>query len=483
MKRYHSIIIGSGFSGIGIAIKLQKLGIDNFLILERDSTMGGTWQQNTYPGAAVDIPSQLYSFSFEPYNWSRLYAQQEEILKYTNHIIDKYMLREKCQLNTNVNQIKYNETEKTWAITSSDNQSFECEHVMFALGPLSCPSIPKLKGREKFKGVMFHSGKWDHSYDYTNKRVAVIGTAASAVQIIPAIAEKVKSLHAFQRTPHWVAERHDRHLTNVERYLTQKLPILQNAHRHFTYWMLESRMLGFRNFPVLMKTQEIKSLRYMKSVIKDKELRKKLTPDFTFGCKRVLLTSKYYPAFNRDNVFLETDGIEEINETGILTKTGKQIDVDLIVYATGYHIAENSIKFPIIGREGVTVAEAWKDGAHAYLGTTVPYLPNFFTIGGPNTGIGHTSFLFLLEAQLNYIVSALKKKKTAGITTVEVKAAVEAKYNDDIQEQLKTTVWEIGGCNSWYKTANGKNTIIYPNYSFVFWKDTLNFDIENYITT
>jgi len=350
-------------------------------------------------------------------------------------------------------------------------------------GSLSQPSVPPIKGVNDFKGAAFHTSRWDHSFDYSGKKVAVIGTGASGVQVIPALAPDVESLNVFQRTPHWVLTRPDRILSKKERKFIHAYPFITSIYRELMYWKLESRMLAFKgNLKLINKIQQW-ALTYLKRKVKDPELRKKLTPDFMLGCKRVLLTSEYYPTMQRDNVHLETDGIEEINETGLLTKSGKQIDVDLIVFATGFHASEHNIPYPIIGRNGLSVQEAWKDGAHAYIGTVVPNFPNLFILVGPNTGIGHTSALHIMESQMKYIMETLKAMRINHWKTVEIKEDVEIAYNDKIQKQLAKTVWQIGGCKSWYQTESGKNTTLYPTYSFVFRKATSKFKKEEHLVS
>ena len=480
-QKYEIIIIGSGFGGIGLGMNFEKAGIENYVILEREAKMGGTWWRNNYPGAAVDVQSHLYSFKSEPYNWSRLFAKQSEILEYTNYLIDKYDLRKKTQCNKNVVKAEFDKEADAWSVFTEDGSIYKAPVLINSSGALSQPSIPPIQGKEKFKGASFHTSRWDHNFDYTEKKVAVIGTGASGVQVIPALAPDVESLYVFQRTPHWVLTRPDRILSKRERKFIHAFPFITSIYREMMYWKLESRMLAFRgNVKLINKIQQW-ALTYLKRKVKDPELRKKLTPDFMLGCKRVLLTSEYFPALQRNNVHLETDGIEEINETGLLTKSGNQIDVDLIVYATGFYAAEHNIPYPVIGRNGLTLEEYWKDGAHAYIGTVVPHFPNLFILVGPNTGIGHTSALHIMESQMKYIMETLKAMRQNKWKSVEVKEDVESAYNQKIQKQLAKTVWQIGGCKSWYQTKEGKNTTLYPTYSFVFRKATSKFKKKEHL--
>lgn len=411
---YKAIIIGSGFSGMLAAIQMQKEGINDFLILESEKELGGTWYQNAYPGAAVDVQSQLYSFSFEPFNWTRKFAHQEELLHYTNYILDKYKLREKAITESRVVQLKYNESTFCWKVSVENGQSYTAENLINATGILSQPSIPDFKGKDTFAGKSMHTSRWDNNYDYTNKKVAVIGTGASAIQVIPAIADKVAQLTIFQRTPHWVLPRPDRKLFGFERMISEKMPFLQKLYRGFLYWQHESRLLAFRFFPMtLTKIPQFNAKRSIKKHIGDENLLKQVTPNYTIGCKRVLLSNTYYPTLMRENVQLlsKESGINHINSSGVRTIDDQQIDVDLIVYATGFHASENNIPYPVIGREGRTLEEEWKNGAHAYLGTMIPHFPNFYILGGPNTGIGHTSAIHLMESQMFYIMKMIQNKE------------------------------------------------------------------------
>jgi len=470
VKEYEIIVIGSGFGGIGLGMNLKKAGIENYVILERESEMGGTWWRNNYPGAAVDVQSHLYSFKSEPYSWSRLFALQPEILDYTNYLIDKHDLRKKTHCNKNVVKAEFDEENYEWSVFIEDGSIYKAPVLINSSGSLSQPSIPPIKGKEDFKGRSFHTSRWDHSFDYANKKVAVIGTGASSVQVVPVIASKVKELHVFQRTAHWVLPRPDRVLSELEQKFIHILPIITNFYRELMYWKLESRMLAFKGNKMLIKLFQKKAEYFLKNNVSDLELRKRLTPNFMLGCKRVLLTNDYFSTLLRDNVNLVTDGIDHINKTGLFTKTGKQIDVDLIIYATGFYASENNIPYPVIGRNKMSIQESWQNGAHAYLGTVVPYFPNFFILIGPNTGIGHTSALHIMESQIEYSLKAINAMRKNNWKTIEIKKDVEFAYNEKIQKQLSKTVWQTGGCKSWYQNKSGRNTTLYPNYSFVLRK-------------
>lgn len=482
MKKYTVIIIGSGFGGQASAINLLKNNIHDFCILERRKFMGGTWCQNTYPGAAVDVQSPLYSLSFEPYKWSQMFAEQNELEKYTNYVIDKYKLRDKAITNTTVESIKWLDEENLWEISTKDLKYYT-QFIINASGPLSTPVIPDFKGKDTFKGKSFHTNNWDHSYDYKNKRVAIIGSGASAAQVIPAIAPDVKELHIFQRTPHWVLPRPDKKFSSVEQELLGN-KLVYEAIRKSIYWSLESRVIGFKYSPFMLKlVAKREALAYLKKAIPDEKLRKKVTPDFTIGCKRIILSSTLYPAYCRENVSLydKTQGIKEITEDGIITQDGKKVTVDLIVYSTGYDATDNAISYPVIGKNNYALQSFWKDYPRAYLGTSIPKFPNLFVITGPNTGIGHTSAIFIIEAQLLYIMKSIKKVLTENKKTIEVKAEAEDQYTNMIHKEMERTVWKSGGCKSWYQSKSGHVIAMFPGFSFTFRNMANNFKSNDHI--
>ncbi|GAA5317345.1 MAG: NAD(P)/FAD-dependent oxidoreductase [Candidatus Pelagadaptatus aseana] len=468
--KYEVIIIGSGFGGQLAAINLQRRGISNFLILERRDFMGGTWAQNTYPGAAVDVQSPLYSLSFEPYDWSQLFAEQQELSEYTHHIIDKYRLRESTRLNTNVEKIEWCDEAKHWTVEASDGVHFYARFVVNASGPLSTPVIPEFPGRESFQGESFHTNNWNHDFDYRGKKVAVIGSGASAAQVIPAIANDVQELHVFQRTPHWVMPRPDYQFKPWQRRLLKNRWLYATL-RVLIYWALEFRVLGFKYSKKLLDTIGTKqALAHIHRQIKDPALRKKVTPEFTIGCKRVIVSNTLYPAYCRDNVTLHDrhDGIKTITPEGLVTDSGKTIALDLIVYSTGYDATDGVISYPVIGRHNKSLADFWSDYPRAYLGTAIPDFPNLFIVTGPNTGIGHTSALFLIESQMRYILNSIERVRRDQWAAVEVNADAEQRYTDWIHEEMQQTVWHHGGCNSWYKSKSGKVIAMFPGFSFTF---------------
>lgn len=477
MKTYKAIIIGSGFGGQCAALKLKKQGIEDFLILERRDFMGGTWCQNTYPGAAVDVQSPLYSIESEPYDWSQMFAEQDELQLYTNHVIDKNNLRDKTQTSANVSKIEWHEADQAWQVHLQDQPSIRAQFVINASGPLSTPVIPEFKGKESFKGKSFHTNNWDQDYDYRGKRIAIIGSGASAAQIIPAIAKDAGELHIFQRSPHWVLPRPDYVFKPWQRKLL-KNKALYKLLRKAIYWELESRVIGFKYSQTMLKlAAQNKAVKHIKKQISDPVLRAKVTPDYTIGCKRIILSDTLYPALCRDNVSLhdKTQGIKEITETGIITQDGENLELDLIVYSTGYDATDGVISYPVIGREKKQLGDFWQEYPRAYLGTSAPGFPNLFIVTGPNTGIGHTSAIVVIEAQMNYIISSIKSLSANDNKVIEVKADAENRYTQHIHQEMAKTVWKSGGCNSWYQSKSGHVIAMFPGFSFTYQRWTKNF--------
>ena len=477
MKTYKAIIIGSGFGGQCAALKLKKQGIEDFLILERRDFMGGTWCQNTYPGAAVDVQSPLYSIESEPYDWSQMFAEQNELQLYTNHVIDKNNLRDKTQTGANVSKIEWHEADQAWQVHLRDQPSIRAQFVINASGPLSTPVIPAFKGKESFKGKSFHTNNWDQDYDYRGKRIAIIGSGASAAQIIPAIAKDADELHIFQRSPHWVLPRPDYVFKPWQRKLL-KNKALYTLLRKAIYWQLESRVIGFKYSQTMLKlAAQNKAIKHIKKQISDPVLRAKVTPDYTIGCKRIILSDTLYPALCRDNVSLhdKTQGIKEITETGIITQDGENLKLDLIVYSTGYDATDGVISYPVIGREKKRLEDFWQEYPRAYLGTSAPGFPNLFIVTGPNTGIGHTSAIVVIEAQMNYMISSIKSLSANNNKVIEVKADAENRYTQHIHKEMAKTVWKSGGCNSWYQSKSGHVIAMFPGFSFTYQRWTKNF--------
>lgn len=470
MNHYTIVIIGSGFGGQCAAIELLRRGITDFRILERRDFMGGTWCQNSYPGAAVDVQSPLYSLSHEPYAWSQMFAEQAELEEYTRHVIEKYGLRARTDTGCNVDGVSWDDEAGVWRIATSSRGVLTAQFVINASGPLSTPVIPDFPGRDRFRGRSFHTNDWDHGYDLRGKRVAIIGSGASAAQVIPAIAPEVAHLHVFQRTPHWVLPRPDRRFSPLERRLLGIRP-LHRALRTAIYWQLETRVVGFKYSDRMLRlVAQRTALNHIRRQIADPALRRAVTPDYTIGCKRIILSNTLYPALARDNVTLHTkdDGIAEITKTGIRTRSGEEVELDLIVYSTGYDATDGVISYPVAGRNGRTLADFWAEYPRAYLGTSAPGFPNFFIVTGPNTGIGHTSAIFVIESQMKYIMKSIETVLGRGGRTIEVRPDAEQRYTGMIHREMDRTVWKKGGCHSWYQSRSGHVIAMFPGFSFTF---------------
>jgi cation diffusion facilitator CzcD-associated flavoprotein CzcO len=472
-------VIGTGFAGLCMAIKMKEEGRKDFVLVERGASVGGTWRDNSYPGAACDVPSHLYSFSFEPNaNWSRKYPTQQELYAYLRGIAQKHDLLPHIRFNCNFLGAEYDESAQLWRIKTSKGE-LTARALVSGSGGLAEPKLPDIKGVESFKGKTFHSSRWDHGYDLAGKRVAVIGTGASAIQFVPEIAPKTGRLDVYQRTPNWIIPRPDRAYTRLEKRLFRYLPFARRLHRAWIYWTHEARVMGMVVHPGLMKLFQKIAERHIKKQVSDLALRAKVTPDYTIGCKRVLISNDWYPALQRPNVNLITDGIREIRAHSIVTADGTEREVDCIIFGTGFYATENPIAGLIRGNGGQTLAGAWKNGEEAYLGTLVKGFPNLFFIVGPNTGLGHSSMVFMIETQVAYIMRLLAHLRGARARTLEVKAEVQDGYNRRLHERLGGSIWATG-CNSWYKHRSGKITALWPGFTFSFWLRSRKFREADY---
>jgi cation diffusion facilitator CzcD-associated flavoprotein CzcO len=475
-------IVGSGFSGLGMAIQLKQEGNEDFVVLERGDEVGGTWHYNTYPGCACDVPSHLYSFSFAPNpDWSQTYSPQPEIGAYLRRCADRFGIRPHIRLNTTVTFAEWDEDAGRWTI-ETDAGPLTARVLVAGMGPLAEPKIPDIPGLETFKGAKFHSAQWDHDHDLKGERVASIGTGASAIQLVPKIQPDVEQLHVFQRTPPWVFPHSNRPIKDWERRLYRAFPALQKLVRGAVYTMREAAVLGFVKRPRLMKVAERIALRHMRAQISDPELLEKVTPDYTIGCKRILPSNRWYRALGKPNVELVTDGIAEVREHSIVTADGTEREVDTIIYSTGFHVADMPVGQKVRGRGGRTLDEHWKGSPRAHLGCTVPGFPNLFLLLGPNTGLGHNSMVYMIESQIAYVLDALRTMKREQALAVEVRGEVAAGYNEAIDQELSTTVWNTG-CSSWYLDDTGRNATLWPDWTWRFRQRTARFDAANYELT
>ncbi|MGP3918428.1 flavin-containing monooxygenase [Nonomuraea sp. 10N515B] len=466
------VIVGSGFAGICMAIKLKEAGYHDFVILEKAAELGGTWRDNTYPGCACDVPSHLYSFSFElnP-GWSRMFPPREEIQAYLRSCADKYGVTPHIRYGKNVAALEYDDDRRAWSVTTEDGETLRTNAVVSAIGALHIPKFPEIVGRESFAGPAFHSAEWDHSADLTGKRVAVIGTGASAVQFVPQIAPAAAHVTVFQRTPPWLIPKPDFAFSPGARRLL-RLPGATRTLRNALYWALETRALGFAVHPRLMKPHERLALRHLDAQVPDPELRRALTPGYLIGCKRVLVSSDYYPALTRDDVSLVTDGITEIRERSIMDAAGVEHEVDMIIYGTGFKVVDALADRRIAGRGGLTIQEAWKEGVEAYYGIATAGFPNLFFLLGPNTGLGHTSVVFMIESQVRYVVEGLRLLSRTQARALDVRPEAQRAFNRRLRARLDPLVWNAGGCHSWYLDEHGVNRTIWPGFTFEYWART-----------
>lgn len=470
---YQVAIIGAGFGGLAMAIRLLQRNIHNFVILEKSNEVGGTWRENQYPGAACDVQSHLYSLSFVPKtDWSKRYAEAPEIFQYIQDVVQQFNLREYCQFNSEVVHTEYHEKDCVWYVALKDGRQLSCQYLVFASGPLHVPQIPHIKGIEKFQGKVFHSSQWDHQYDLNGKVVASIGTGGSAIQYIPEIAPQVKQLYVMQRTAAWVIPRDERKYLNIEKKLFKQADWFRKLHRARLYWSNESRAIPIMQPSVMKYTQKLAEA-FIRFQVKDKQLAQKLTPDYIMGCKRILVSNKYFPTFNRDNVELVTDAIQELTADSIITKDGKMRKIDCLIYGTGF-ITDPRIylqPFSCIGEHGVELKQAWKDGAESYYGISHKGFPNLFQLLGPNTVLAHNSVIFMIESQVDYILQMMDLVAQSQSNAIVVKDQVQDQFNHDVQDMLNNTVWQ-SGCVSWYQQDGGKNFALWPTYTWKYWLKT-----------
>ncbi len=466
-------IIGAGFAGLGMAIQLKQRGVDAFTVFEGGSDVGGTWRDNTYPGCACDVPSHLYSFSFERNpDWSCNYSPQEEILAYLRHCADKYRVRPHIRFDTWIAKASWVEEEKRWRLESGSGDVFFARVLVAGTGPLRTPSLPDVPGLEEFEGEVMHSARWNHDYDFAGKRVAAVGTGASAIQFVPELAKEVSDLHLFQRTPPWVLPKIDGAFSDAWKARFREHPSLTFGFRNLIYWAAELFGTGFFVDPRVNEWRQKMALRYMAETIEDPALRAKITPDYVMGCKRVLFSNDYYPALNRDNVELIDHGVSEIRARSVVAQDGTEREVDAIVFGTGFRVTDFLTPLEVTGRDGLDLNDAWRDGAEAYLGMTVSGFPNLYILVGPNTGLGHNSIVFMIEAQVHYVLRCLERMEDRKVGALEVKPAALRAFNDRVQERLSSVVWNTGGCTSWYLDENGKNVTLWPGYTTEYWLRT-----------
>jgi cation diffusion facilitator CzcD-associated flavoprotein CzcO len=452
VSHFEVAVIGTGFAGLGMAIRLEQEEVSDYVVFERAAEVGGTWRENHYPGCCCDVPSHVYSYSFElnP-DWERGFAPQAEILEYLKHCAQKYGVRPHIRFNHEVTEAAWDESERVWRIQTTGG-THTARVLVNGGGALSEPKAPDIQGIDSFQGTSFHSARWNHEHDLTGERVAVIGTGASSIQFVPAIQPDVAQL---------------------------RIPFVPPLVRSVLYWMLESRVWGFRH-PRLMRVADRIARWHLKRQVSDPALRQKLLPDYVMGCKRVLISDNYYPSLNQPNVEVVTDPIAEVREHSIVTQDGTEHAVDTIIFGTGFEVTKPPIAKRIRGKDGRTLAEHWSTTMAAYKGTFVPGFPNFAIMTGPNTGLGHNSMVYMIESQLNYVMGALRAMRARGARTVEVREEAVERYGAQLEQAMDGTVWTAGHCASWYLDDTGRNTTLWPSFSYKFRRQTEEFDEASY---
>jgi cation diffusion facilitator CzcD-associated flavoprotein CzcO len=469
-------IIGAGFSGLGMARSLKQRGIEDFVVLERAAEVGGTWQYNTYPGCRCDVPSHLYSFSFAPNpEWSHTYSAQPEIRAYLVRCAEEFGVRPHIRTGVELRGAAWQEGRSCWQLETSAG-TLTAKVLVSGMGPLTEPKLPDVPGIEAFEGKTMHSARWDHEYDLTGKTVASIGTGASAIQYVPEIQPLVEKLYVVQRMPPWVMPHGDRAITGAERALYRRLPVAQRLVRGAVYAGKELLVLGFAKRPALMNALEKVSHAHMRKHVSDPELQRRLTPDYRLGCKRILPSNRWYPALVAPNVELVSGGLTEVRPRSIVTSDGRERQVDAIVFGTGFHVTDLPLAGKLRGRSGQLLDDVWEGSPRAYLGSTVPDFPNLFLLLGPNTGLGHSSMIYMIESQIAHVSDAILALRGSGATEIEVRPEAHDAYNRDVDARMRGTVWDTGGCVSFYLDASGRNATLWPDWTWRFHRLCTRFD-------
>jgi cation diffusion facilitator CzcD-associated flavoprotein CzcO len=479
----HTLVVGAGFAGLAAAAAvLHADPRADLLIIERADEVGGTWRDNTYPGCACDVPTSLYSFSFAPSaKWSHTFARQPEIRRYLTSVADETGLRRHLITGCELLGATWDEDRQCWQVHTSLG-ALTATVLVAATGALSTPKLPDVPGLGRFDGTVFHSATWNHDHDLTGDRVAVIGTGASAVQFVPEIADRTSHLTVFQRTPAWVMPRLDRTLGRLEKTIYRRIPFVQKLVRCTVYTYREGYLALLAHLTWLLPLVQLIAKARLRRQVPDPALRAALTPDFRIGCKRILLTNDWLPTLARDDVEVVTTALTEVTEKGVRDGTGRLHDVDTIIFATGFTPTEPPVAHLLTGTEGTTLAEHWAGSPSAHLGITVPGFPNLFLMYGPNTNLGHSSIVYMLESQAAYLAAALRVMRAEGLASVDVRPQAEHTYNAWVNDALTNTVWNSGGCSSWYLDSRGRNSVMWPTFTFRFRARTKTFDVTNYDT-
>lgn len=463
------IVVGAGFSGLCMAAQLRREGEDSFLVLEKSAGVGGTWRDSIYPGCTSDIPSHLYSLSFVPKtDWSRLYPSQPELAGYLNEIVEKYDLRSNIRLNTKMESAAWDEARSLWIVRTGDGSEISAAVLVLAIGVLHVPALPRLNGIEKFEGVAFHSSEWRDGCQLSGKKVAVIGTGASAVQFVPEIAGQVDKLVIYQRNAPWVFPKHDRPIGALEKSLLRRVPGFRLGFRFLIYLFQESLAQGLNGNMRKIELGEKLAREFLERQIADPKMRERLTPNYRLGCKRILISNDYYSALVRENVELVTEPIREIKSDRIIAMDGTEHPADVIIFGTGFQAVETFRKLAIRGRDGVSLGVKWKDEIRSYYGLCVNGFPNFFMLLGPNTVAGNNSAIYMIEAQVEYVLRCLLQMRRRSLASIDVKSEVQNKFYHQLQERLGRTLWQVGGCRSWYQDQERRNCVLWPGFTFTY---------------
>lgn len=474
-------VVGAGFSGIGVGVALRKAGLTDFVILERAGAVGGTWRDNTYPGCACDVPSHVYSYSFAPNpGWSYSFSRQQEIWRYLEDVTDRYRVRGHIRFGAEVTEARWDEAAARWRLQTSRGP-LTAGILVVAAGPLSEPSCPDIPGLGSFPGPMFHSARWDHDTSLVGQRVAVVGTGASAVQIIPELQPEVSRLILFQRTPAWVIPRRDRPISPARQRLYARVPQAQKLARLALYLSREVTVGAFVQRPSLLRAAQRLALAHMSRSITDPELRAKLTPDYVMGCKRILLSDDFYPALAHPNVQVVASGLAKVDGAVLTAQDGTACEADAIIFATGFAVTDMPFAGRVFGAGGVRLADTWREGMTALRGTTVTGYPNMCLVIGPNTGLGHNSMIHIIESQLAYIHDYVRAVARLGdAAALDTRPDAQQRWNARLQQRMAGSVWLTGGCTSWYLSAPGRNPTVWPGSTLAFRHATRRLDLEEY---
>ena len=476
---YRVVVVGAGFGGIGMAIALKQAGIEDFVVLDRADDLGGTWRDNSYPGLTCDIPSQLYSFSFRPWHWSRRFPARDEILAYLHALVAERGLGPHLRFGSGVAAAGFDERRAVWNLTLDDGSTLQATAVVCSVGQLGRPALPDIPGRDGFAGPSWHSGRWNHDVDLAGRRVAVVGSGASAIQFVPEIAKVAGHVDVYQRSAPYVLPKADRPYRDAEQATFDRLPVVRKADRLRVFLYGELLTSGFVLSPKLLAGPMQLWRRQLRSQIADPELRAKCVPDYVMGCKRVAFSNDWYATLARPNVELVTDRIERIVPDGVVTADGTTRAADVIIYGTGFKAVEFLAPMSVSGLDGRRLQEAWPDGAQAYLGITVSGFPNFFMLYGPNTNLGGNSIIYMLEGQIGYVLGAIQALEAERLAWLDVRPEVQDAFNSWVQSASRTSVWE-SGCHSWYTTASGRNTNNWPDHTFLYRYRVRHFDLAAY---